>query len=171
MELLTGNQIGSLMACYRVRKLIAQWGHHAGQCRPLRDHEDLRDDRSAKGHRREEWRALRRDAHRFQVHRRKARKIRGRACAADVAPEYRELSRKWKPARRGWRIQAITSAAAKRATATARRISCATRMATAPRWSSPKSRLMRQSRGPHARRIARRGLCGTTAFILKRTAR
>ena len=80
LELLTGNQIGSLMAYYRVQKLIEQGVITPAERQPLRDRQDLRHHRSAKGDRRKAWPALRRDAHRLQIHRRKTRQVRSRAA-------------------------------------------------------------------------------------------
>ncbi|MEI9896692.1 MAG: hypothetical protein WDN28_23240 [Chthoniobacter sp.] len=69
MELLTGNQIGSLMAFYRVQKLLANGVITPANAARLRDREDAGDDRPAKGHRGKARPALRGDADRVQIHR------------------------------------------------------------------------------------------------------
>ena len=96
MELLTGNQIGSLIAAYRVRKLIEQGVITAANADELRDHQDVRDDRSAKGDRREARPALRGDADRLQIHRGKARQLRG-ALPAAARAKYRNAHREGNP--------------------------------------------------------------------------
>jgi len=68
-ELLTGNQIGSLMAYYRAHK-FSSLEFEQGECFPRRDHQDIRYDRSAKGRSRNMlWLALRRDADWIQIYR------------------------------------------------------------------------------------------------------
>ena len=92
MELLTGNQIGSLMAYYRAKTLFEQGILNARERRARRDHQDLRHHRSAKGHRGTLRPALRGDADRLQIHRREARQIRSARCRLKCARNYRDLS-------------------------------------------------------------------------------
>ncbi len=75
MKLLTGNQIGSLMAFYRTKTLFERGILNDDERFARGDHQDLCHHRSAKGHRGKVRPALRGDAHRLQVHRREAAQI------------------------------------------------------------------------------------------------
>ena len=72
MKLLTGNQIGSLLAYYRAKTLFEQGVLNSGERSPRRHHQDLRHDRSAKSDRGKVRSALCRNADRLQIHRRQA---------------------------------------------------------------------------------------------------
>ena len=134
MELLTGNQIGSLMACVSREEADRAGRDHAGKRRALRDHQDVRHDRSAKGDRRQSTAcAASRRSPASNTSAKSSANTRAR-CPRRSAKSYRTLPESARPATRGSNTRAFTSAAARKATATARRISSATRMATA-RWS------------------------------------
>ena len=75
MKLLTGNQIGSLIAYYRAKTLFEQGVLNKQNAAPRRHHQDFCHDRSAKSDRGTLRVALRRDVDRFQIHRREARQI------------------------------------------------------------------------------------------------
>ncbi len=79
MVLLTGNQIGSIMAYYRVDRLIAQGVLPAGLPQECGDHQDVCHDRPAEADRGAFRRQLHRDADRLQVHRREDARLRAGA--------------------------------------------------------------------------------------------
>ena len=78
MKLLTGNQIGSLIAYYRAKKLFDQGVLYSENAASRSDHQDLCHDRSAKSDRGKVWSALCRNPDRLQIHRGKVRQIRTR---------------------------------------------------------------------------------------------
>ena len=95
MKLLTGNQIGSLLAWYRIKTLFDKGCAESAKRTARGDHQNFCHHRFAKCDRRSLWCSLCRDVDGLQVHRRQAGEVRARrflnncAAAMPILPKMR----------------------------------------------------------------------------------